>query len=224
MRDMHHGAAGSSGLRERKKRRTRQAIAAAALRLFAERGFEESTIADIAAAADVAPRTFFSYFPSKEDVVFAEIDDRLADVRERLDRRPTGETPLTTMRRVVLETMEALAAEQGDYAAIRTKLMLERPALQARALQRLYDAEQELTERLRGLCPDIDASDAAVVVGATVGGLKAAIMYCRTHGYEPAELNAALDRALAIMEDGLASLPVLTNAPDAGPEGTETTA
>ncbi|HEY7482931.1 MAG TPA: TetR family transcriptional regulator [Streptosporangiaceae bacterium] len=214
---MHHDAAGSLGLRERKKRRTRQAIAAAALRLFAERGFDETTIADIAAAAEVAPRTFFSYFPSKEDVVFAEIDDRLADVRERLDRRPPGETPLATMRRVVLETMEALAAEHGQFAAARIKLMLERPALQARALQRLYDAEHELTERLQTICPALDPSDAAVVVGATVGGLQAAIMYCRTHGYEPAELNAALDRALGIMERGLASLPALTTAPENGP-------
>ena len=208
---MHHDPV--VGLRERKKRRTRQAIAAAALRLFAERGFEETTIVDIAAAAEVAPRTFFSYFPSKEDVVFAEIDDRLADVRERLDRRPAGEIPLTIMRRIVLETMEALAAEQGRHAAVRVRLMLERPALQARALQRLYEAEQELTEQLQRLCPVIDASDAAVVVGATVGGLKAAIMYCRTHGYEPAELNAALDRALGIMERGLASLPALTTIP-----------
>src|SRR3954447_5092285 len=83
-----------TGLRERKKRRTRHAIATAALRLFAERGYEETTIADIAAAADIAPRTFFGYFPSKEDVVFAEVDDRLGEVAERLATREPGETPL----------------------------------------------------------------------------------------------------------------------------------
>jgi AcrR family transcriptional regulator len=210
---MHHaGSLGSPGLRERKKLRTRQAIAAAALRLFAERGFEETTIADIAAAADVSPRTFFSYFPSKEDVVFSEIDDRLADARERLDRRPPDETPLASMRRIVLETMEALAAEEGQFAATRIKLMLERPALQARALQRLYDAEQELIERLQQMCPVIDKSDAAAVVGATVGALKAVITYCRTHGYEQAEFNAAIDRAINIVERGLTSLPALSQA------------
>lgn len=216
---MHHDGADALGLRERKKRRTRQAIAAAALELFSERGYEETTIADIAAAADVAPRTFFSYFPSKEDVVFAEIDDRLADVRERLDRRPAGETPLATMRRVVLETMEALAAEHGRFATARIKLMLERPALQARALQRLYEAEHELAGRLQIICPALDPSDAAVVVGATVGGLQAAIIYCRTHGYDNAQLDAALDRALDIMERGLGSLPALTTAPGTGSPG-----
>jgi AcrR family transcriptional regulator len=208
---MHHDPAAAPGLRERKKLRTRQSIAAAALRLFDDRGYEETTIADIAAAAEVSPRTFFSYFPSKEDVVFSEIDDRLADVRERLDRRPSGESPLDTMRRVVLDTMEALAAEDGQFAAVRIRLMLERPALQARALQRLYDAEEELVERLQRMCPAIDEVDAAVVVGAAVGGLKAAITYCRTHGYEGAEMSAAIDRAVGIVERGLASLPALTS-------------
>ena len=69
------------GLRERKKRRTRQALQQAAVRLFLERGFEATTIADITAAADVAPRTFFSDHPTKEDVV-------LGDITQRFDRAP----------------------------------------------------------------------------------------------------------------------------------------
>ncbi|MBX6767891.1 MAG: TetR family transcriptional regulator, partial [Actinomadura rubrobrunea] len=113
------------GLRERKKRRTRRAIASAALRLFAERGYEETTIADIADAADVSPRTFFGYFPTKEDVVFAEVDDRLAEVRERLARRVPGETPLETVRRATADVIDALAAEHGDYGAVQVRLILE---------------------------------------------------------------------------------------------------
>ena len=78
-----------SGLRERKKQRTREAIVEAAFELFEERGFDGTTIADIAAAAEIAPRTFFSYFPSKDDVVFHDFEEQYATVASWMrDREP----------------------------------------------------------------------------------------------------------------------------------------
>lgn len=198
-----------AGLRERKKQRTRRTIADAALRLFAERGYEETTIADIAAAADVSPRTFFSYFPSKEEVVFAEMDERLAEVRSRMAECPTGETPLQTMRRIALDLMHAMAAQGGDYGAVQIRLVLDRPSLQARALTRIQDAEEEVVARLQELCPELDDISSVVIAGATVGGLRATIQHCRAQGYDIERTRAAVGRALAIVEDGLASVPAL---------------
>ncbi|MFI0372800.1 TetR family transcriptional regulator [Actinomadura sp. 1N219] len=202
-------ADGPTGLRERKKRRTRQAIASAALRLFAERGYEETTIADIAAAADISPRTFFGYFPSKEDVVFAEVDDRLAEVAERLRRTP-GETPLETIRRSVVDVLEAIVTEHGEYGAVQISLILERPGLQARALQRMTDTQEAIESLLRDLCPGIAEIDAVAAAGIAVGGMQAVIAHCRREGYDPLSMRTALDRALDIVEHGLTSVDALS--------------
>jgi AcrR family transcriptional regulator len=200
------------GLRERKKLRTRRAIAGAALRLFDERGYEETTISDIAAAADVSPRTFLSYFPSKDDVVFAEIDERLADVRARLSERPGGETPLATFRRVADALLQAIAAEDGEHGAIQVALIRERPSLQAQALKRLSDAEDGFVEVLREIAPELDDVTAVTVIGVAFGGLRAAIMYCRTQGYGPDRTREATERALAIVEQVLESVPAISQA------------
>ncbi|GGT73331.1 TetR family transcriptional regulator [Actinomadura citrea] len=201
--------AGRPGLRERKKMRTRQAIATAALRLFAERGYEETTIADIAAAADVSPRTFFSYFPSKEDVIFAEIDDRLAEVAERLRRTP-GESPMETIRRSIVDVLEAVVAEHREYGPVQVALILERPALRARALQRMTDAQDAIEALLRELCPGISEIDAVAAAGIAVGGMQAVVAHCRREGYDPLSMRTALDRAVDLVEHGLVSVDALS--------------
>src|SRR4051794_29442669 len=80
----------AEGLRARKKRQTRAAIAAAAMDLFRSRGFDAVTIADIAAAADVSRKTVFNYFPAKEDLVFEAGQERRAALVQAIRERPAG--------------------------------------------------------------------------------------------------------------------------------------
>jgi AcrR family transcriptional regulator len=90
------------GLRERKKQRTRETIARAARELFAERGYQATTLSEIAEAADVSTRTIFAYFPSKEDILFSEFALMQEALAQALDERPAGEDTLETVRKFIL--------------------------------------------------------------------------------------------------------------------------
>ena len=135
------------GLRERKKRERRHCIEQAALELFDELGFDGTTIDDIAAAADIAPRTFFSYFPTKEDVVLADYATRLERLVDELGRRPTTEAPWTALR-------TSFVVVAGDYEAHRDDLirrftiMAANPSVYARNLQLQAGWEDALTDAL----------------------------------------------------------------------------
>src|ERR1700724_1898780 len=96
--DTREATLAKPGLRERKKQQTREKIERVALRLFAERGYDQTTLAEIAEAANVSPRTIFAYFENKEDILLCEessFGDRLADV---LEQRPPGATTVDAIR------------------------------------------------------------------------------------------------------------------------------
>ena len=86
------------GRREANKQATRAALTAAAKRLFAERGYEATTVADIASAANVTHRTFYRYFDGKEDLIAGEWRAWLAVLQEAITARPPAEPPLTALR------------------------------------------------------------------------------------------------------------------------------
>lgn len=119
------------GLREQRKADTRRTIQEQALALFLDKGFDATTVEEIAAAAGVSHMTFFRYFPTKESVV--ENDDYDPLLAELIRDRPPEEEPLTAVRRALREGLQRVLAV--DHAALlaRTKLITTTPALRARA-------------------------------------------------------------------------------------------
>lgn len=106
---MHEGTA--AGLRERKKLKTRRLIAATALRLFAEQGYDSTTVAEIAAAAEVSERTAFTYFPAKEDLLFSDHADFGLGLRLALAERSKGTPVLDVLRSYMVESLSRFDAQ-----------------------------------------------------------------------------------------------------------------
>jgi AcrR family transcriptional regulator len=190
-----------AGLRERKKEKTRQALSSAAMRLFAERGYEATTVADIAAAAEVSTRTFFAYFPSKEDVFFTGTQERLDLVRQAFAAHAGALPPLAAMRATLDQIIETAA---GDLFApdrgVRLRLLIERPELRARGTQLLFSAHQVLADALRAGVPGLDRYDAVATAGATIGALVAVVLHALEHGGSVEEVKAALAATLDRLE------------------------
>jgi AcrR family transcriptional regulator len=137
-----------SGLRERKKSETRQLLAEVAMRLFAEQGFDEVKVADIAAAANVSEKTVFNYFPTKEDLVLegrAKLDAEL--VRAVAERAP-GEAVLSAVRRHTLAVAERMNATPPERRAAFRAIVQNSPAVYARLRQMSADYERQLEEML----------------------------------------------------------------------------
>ncbi|MEV4113629.1 helix-turn-helix domain-containing protein [Nonomuraea sp. NPDC049695] len=201
---------GGVGLRERKKQRTRRALVEAALRLFDEKGYEETTLAEIAAAADVSTRTFFSYFASKEDVVFYDSEGRMERAVAALADRGPGESPADVLRRIVDESLEWLTTYEEftfEDAGLRIRLVLKEPALQARALMMLFENQARMARALHEAYPDqLDRVEAAAAVGAVFGAVKLAIITNIDNDRSVEQMWHTARRAAEITLSGLCSL------------------
>ena len=197
------------GLRERKKQKTREAIQRAALRLFSKQGYDETTVEDIAEAAEISPSTFFNYFPTKEDVVLYDMYDPMTI--EMILKRPKDE-PLNTVAREVLQAMGELFERDKDMMLERSKLFMEVPELRARMWDELERTQnlfaQVLAERTRRRVDDFELRVTTRIFVAAL--YEAALEWMRGNGREP--LAALADRALDVMERG-ASLSTIAKAP-----------
>jgi AcrR family transcriptional regulator len=132
--------------RERKKLETRQALEQAALRLFAEQGYEQTTVEDIAEAADVAVRTFFRYFSSKQDVLFGDVvTDRVKRLRSELAARPPAESPIESLL-VVMDLLDFDDPEEEQQILARMDLMRQQPSFVSRYLEIIDDMRSAVVE------------------------------------------------------------------------------
>ena len=120
------------GLRARKKRAAREAIAATARRLFAERGFDTVTVAEIAAAADVSEKTVFNHFPTKEDLAFAGRERGLLQLVADIKERPPGVPVLDVFRAMTATVIDELVAPGDEELLTVARIIRHSPALQER--------------------------------------------------------------------------------------------
>lgn len=209
------------GLRERKKEQTRSRIAAAAHRLFSERGFDGVTVAEVAREAEVAEATLFNYFPSKDALFYSGLEafgERLLDA---VARRPAGQSAPAAVREFVLGAegrLDRIAA--GDREALaqgrRTAEIIEgSPVLQLREQAVLTSIADALGARLRAEDGnDLDEVGSAAVAHALVGVHRALVRYTRRRlrsGERPkaiaADVRARGAEAFALLERGLAAGP-----------------
>jgi AcrR family transcriptional regulator len=195
------------GLRERKKQQTRDRIAREALKLFAERGYDETTLAEIADAADVAPRTIFAYFDSKEDIVLCKELTFLDTLKTKLDERPTGTTTVDALR----EFLSAIEPPD-DQARLRKQIFSSNPSLQMSMRAQHGQLEPMLTESIAkdlGAGPDdIRPLLIAASMTAAFTSVRDRFMEAESGG-EPITHEdgmAVLDQVLEFLRGGLEAL------------------
>jgi AcrR family transcriptional regulator len=193
-----------ASLRERKKQATRAALRRSAVALVASRGLAAVTVEDIAADANVSARTFFNYFPSKEDAISGWDPAVLAEMAEGLRDRPAGEAAPAALRAVLLETLSPFDADHRDLLE-RLRVIRSDPHLVAHYVSRWDDTERRLVAALaerRGSDAGADRY-AALVVAVTLAASRAAMMsWCDREGRVP--LAAELAIHLDVLGSGLA--------------------
>jgi AcrR family transcriptional regulator len=149
-------------LRERKKAATRATLQEQAMRLFLEKGFDATTVEEIAAAANVSHMTFFRYFPTKEDAVMADEYDPF--IAGAIAARPAEEPAITRVRTALRASIQRIGPEERDFVLTRARLILGTPALRAR----LWQQERDTADLIAGALAGEEAQSTGVRVLAAV--------------------------------------------------------
>jgi AcrR family transcriptional regulator len=186
--------------RAQKKRATKQAIQEHALRLFAEKGYEATTVDEIAAAAGVSHMTFFRYFPRKEEVV--EYDEYDPLLEELVVERPSDEPPLIALHNAIRAGLEMILAADGEALLVRMRLVLQDPVLRSRN-QLAQDTSRDLLARALARRAGLSEPDLAATVqaSAALGAIAPAAM-AWVEG-DDADFITLIDAAFAALEAGV---------------------
>ncbi|MBF9132975.1 TetR family transcriptional regulator [Plantactinospora sp. S1510] len=202
------------GLRERKRQRTHDALSEAAISLFLQHGYDQVSVADVAAAAEVSKPTLFKYFPSKEDLVLHRILDHRAEAARVVRDRSPGEAPLVALHRHFLAGLARRDPVTGlnDHPEVLAfhGMVFGTPSLAARVAQYATHDEGALAEALAEAAPaagTLDARLAASQIIAVQRVLARENWRRLTEGQAAAEVHpvavAAVDRAFQLLTGGL---------------------
>jgi AcrR family transcriptional regulator len=201
----------TAGLRERKKRQTRDTIAAAALQLFSERGFDEVTVEEVARAADVSKKTVFNYFPTKEDLVFRAREERRAALIAGLRDRPPGTSLVEPFRALTVAYLDQIERDPVEVTVAVPRLVMRSRALR----DRLFLAWEEEAALLTPVIAEQAGEPADAIAPAAVARSLAwthrvvfrAAFSRLLRGDDPAvvaaELRPEAQRAYDLLEGGL---------------------
>jgi AcrR family transcriptional regulator len=199
----------TTGLRERRKRATRGAISDVATRMFVARGFDEVTIADVAAAAGVAKMTVTNYFPRKEDLVFDRAEAIIRSLADVIAARAPGESLLAAIRRDYAERVARADVTIGLSSPEFARMIENSPVLASRGLEMLYERERALGD---AIAAETGADDLQQRTAAALLSSVHRVLYAegarRSVAGEPraqicAALGAAAGRAFGLLEPAL---------------------
>ena len=204
--------AATEGLRERKKRETREAIARAAWKLFVRRGFDAVTVADIARAAKVSEKTVFNYFPTKEDLVFGAGMQRTAALIEAVRARPEGASIVEPFRRWTMDYLDRVEHDPVESTTAIPRLVMRSDQLRIRLFVGWEQEAALLGPVIAEQVGEPDDSLLPLVVARTLAWTHRVVFRAAftrlIEGEDPARVVADLreeaQRAYDLLEEGLA--------------------
>jgi AcrR family transcriptional regulator len=211
----------NDGLREHKKRRTRQQISDVATALFVTRGFDQVKVSEVADLVGVSEKTVYNYFPTKESLVFDRTDETLERIVDALRKRETGESPTRAVVRALdedMEDLEQLPDGLYPYLALFDAMVASTPSLRAAWVELNRRMVEVATDELAALA-DVDPRDPEpMIAGRAIGALHELAATSRLRrmesGLRGADLRGAvladLERAARLLDAGLWSFNLLT--------------